>query len=91
MVRSIILTSHLDQIRDTWHSQAFTKWHIVIGLSQHIHSFIHLMIRGGYSGKAEAYDTGRLNVVEYGMMFTVIILIRYEEDYPTYVKDCIGS
>ena len=37
----LILISHLCQIRDPWHSQAFTTAHIVVGLFLHIHSFIH--------------------------------------------------
>ena len=39
------LTSLLGQIRDPWHSQAFTLAHIVIGLSLHIHYFIHLRLK----------------------------------------------
>ena len=38
----VLVTLHLNQIRDPWHSRAFTIAHIVIGLSLHIHSFIHL-------------------------------------------------
>ena len=38
----LLVTSHLDQIRDPCHSQVFTIAHMVIGLSLHIHSFIHL-------------------------------------------------
>ena len=34
-----LVTSHLSQIPDPWHSQAFTIAHIVIGLSLHIHFF----------------------------------------------------
>ena len=38
----LLVTSHLGQIRDPWHSQVFTIANIVIGLSLHIHSFIKL-------------------------------------------------
>ena len=39
----LLVTSHLGQIREPWHSKAFTIAHIVMtGLSLHIHSFIHL-------------------------------------------------
>ena len=37
-----LMTSPLGQIRDPWHGQFFAIAHIVIGLSLHIHSFIHL-------------------------------------------------
>ena len=37
-----LLTSRWYQTRDQWHVQPFTIAHIVIGLSQHIHSCIHL-------------------------------------------------
>ena len=37
-----LVTSHWGQIRDLWDSQFFTIVYIVIGLSLHIHSFIHL-------------------------------------------------
>ena len=42
-----LVTSYLCQIRDPWHSQAFTIAHIVIALSLHtsIHSFIHLRLQ----------------------------------------------
>ena len=40
----VILTSRLGQILDLWYSQVFTLAHMVIGLSLHIHSFIHLRI-----------------------------------------------
>ena len=38
----LLLTPLLSQIRDPWLSHVFTISHIVIGLSLHIHSFIHL-------------------------------------------------
>ena len=38
----LLVMSHLGQIPDHWHSQVFTITHILIGLSLHIHSFIHL-------------------------------------------------
>ena len=38
----LLVTSHLGQIRDPWHSQVFTIAHILIGLSPHIHSFSDL-------------------------------------------------
>ena len=34
----LLVTSHLGQIPDPWHSQAFTRAHIVVGLSLHIQS-----------------------------------------------------
>ena len=37
-----LVASHVGQIRDPRHDQAFTIAHIVIGLSLHIHSFIRL-------------------------------------------------
>ena len=41
-----LMTSHLGQrqIRALWHCQALTIAHIVISLSLHIHSFIHLRL-----------------------------------------------
>ena len=39
-----LVTSHSGQIRNPWHSQAYTIAHIVIGLSLHVHSFIHLRL-----------------------------------------------
>ena len=41
----LLVTLHLGQIRDPWHSQAFTKADIVIGLS--LHTGIHIF----YSSK----------------------------------------
>ena len=38
----LLVTSHLGQIRDPWHSQFLTIAHIVIGISVHIHSFVNL-------------------------------------------------
>ena len=38
----LLVMSQLDQIPDPLHSHAFTIAHIVIGLSLHILSFIHL-------------------------------------------------
>ena len=40
----LLVTSHLGQILDPRHSQAFIIAHIVIGLSLHIHSFIYLSL-----------------------------------------------
>ena len=36
-----LMTLQWGQTRDSWHSQPFTLAHIAIGLSLHIHSFIH--------------------------------------------------
>ena len=38
----LLVTSQWGQIQDTWDSHVYTIGHIVIGLSLHIHSFIHL-------------------------------------------------
>ena len=38
----LLVTSHWGQIWDPWHRQMFTMAHKVIGLSLHIHFFIHL-------------------------------------------------
>ena len=45
--------SHWGQIRNPWDSQVFAIVHIVIGLSLHIHSFIHLSpyAAAGYFGQ----------------------------------------
>ena len=40
----LLVTSHLGEIRDPWHSQPFTITHIVIAVLLHIHSFIHLRV-----------------------------------------------
>ena len=40
----LLVMSHCGQIWEPWDSQAFTIAHIVIGLSLHIHSFIHLKV-----------------------------------------------
>ena len=49
----LLVTSHWGQIREPWQSQSFIIVHIVIGLSLHIHSFIHLRLyeRFLYSNK----------------------------------------
>ena len=39
---SLLVTSHLGQIPDPWRRRTFTLAHIVIGLSLHVNSFIHL-------------------------------------------------
>ena len=38
----LLVTSHSGQIRDPWYNQAFTIAHIVMGLSLHVHRFMHL-------------------------------------------------
>ena len=45
----LLVMSQLGQIRDPWHSQAFTVAHTVIGLSLQIRSFIHLSFKSLFS------------------------------------------
>ena len=43
----LLVSSQWEQIRDPWDSQVLNIAHIVIGLSLHIHSFIHLSLNQG--------------------------------------------
>ena len=40
----LLVTSGIGQIRELWHSQAFSMRHIVIGLSLNIHSFTYTIV-----------------------------------------------
>ena len=91
----LLVTSYVGQIPDNWYSQAFTIVHIVICLSLHIHSFIHLR---SYEFRCDYPPNGRpllfylfphLYLYTFMVYMSILYFIPYRAH--TYIFSCFVS
>ena len=61
----LLVISNWGQIRDPWDSQVFTKAPMVIALSLHIHSFIHLSFEYNTFTNLKQGDNNHTDIIWY--------------------------